>query len=280
MLHSVKSLCPTLYSFVFSVYSSHSSLYWEDRTVSSAEGVQQGDPLGPLLFCLTLHQFLVRLKSPFHVGYLDNVSLRGPVESLVGDISIIREAVNLGLVVNSEKSEVIGGVSDGVDQLTCSSVLPGAQSILPSSVCFLGSPIGDINHVSSVICENISFLHQLGERLCLFSVHDSIVLLCNSFAILRLIFCWGPHQTFNLLCCKSMISFSAHSSALYWMLISPLIVQLGLRPPYQYERVGWDSDLQYSLHLPVIYLLLLLLLIWLISFSPIPVPILLLFDSH
>ena len=130
----------------------------------------------------------MQLKSPFHVSYLDNVSLGGSVESLVGDISIIKEAVNIGLVLNSEKSEVIGRVSDGVDQLTCSSVLPGAQSILPSSVCFLESPIGDINHVSSVICEKIGFLRQLGERLCLFSVHDSILLLLNSFAIPRLIF--------------------------------------------------------------------------------------------
>ena len=61
------------------------------------------------------------------------------------------------------------------------------------------------------------------------------------------------------------------------MLISPLIVQLGLWLPYQYGRVGWDLDLQYSLDLLVTYLLL---LIWLISFSPIPVPILLLFHSH
>ena len=153
-----------------------------------AEGVQQGDFLGPLLLCLTLHQFLVGLKFPFHVGYLDDVSLGGPVESLVGHISIIKEAVNIGLILNSEKSEVIGGVSDGVDQLTCSSVLPGAQSILPSSVCFLGSPIGDINHISSLICEKIGFLRQLDERLCLFSLHDSILLLHNSFAIFCLIF--------------------------------------------------------------------------------------------
>ena len=187
MLHSVKSLCPTLNSFVFSAYSSpHLSI---ERTGQFLQLKGFSNPLGSLLFCLTLHQFLVQLKSPFHVGYLDNVSLGGPVESLVGDISIIKKAVNIGLVLNSEKSEVIGRVSDGVDQLTCSSVLPGAQSILPSSVCFLGSPIGDINHVSSVICEKIGFLHQLGERLCLFSVHDSILLLLNSFAIPCLIFC-------------------------------------------------------------------------------------------
>ena len=97
---------------------------------------------------------------------LDDVSLGGPVESLDSDISIIKEAVNIGLVLNSEKSEVIGGVNDCVDQLTCISVLPCVQSILPSSVSFLGSPIGDINHISSVICETIDFFRQLGECLC------------------------------------------------------------------------------------------------------------------
>ena len=35
--------------------SSPSTLHWEDHTIKSSEGVQQGDPLGPILFCHTLH---------------------------------------------------------------------------------------------------------------------------------------------------------------------------------------------------------------------------------
>ena len=55
MLASVLSLCPSLYPFVYSSYSSPSSLFWGNEVILSAEGVQQGDPLGPLLFCITHH---------------------------------------------------------------------------------------------------------------------------------------------------------------------------------------------------------------------------------
>ena len=56
MLEAVQRPPPQLFSFVHSAYSSPSSLFWKDRVLQSAEGVQQGDPLGLLLFCLTIHQ--------------------------------------------------------------------------------------------------------------------------------------------------------------------------------------------------------------------------------
>ena len=35
-------------------------------------GVQQGDPLGPLLFCLSIHDLMLELKSEFRAFYLDD----------------------------------------------------------------------------------------------------------------------------------------------------------------------------------------------------------------
>ena len=57
MLEATSDLAPEIFSYVHSSYSSPTHLYWGDRLILSAEGVQQGDPLGPLLFCLTLHQY-------------------------------------------------------------------------------------------------------------------------------------------------------------------------------------------------------------------------------
>lgn len=57
MLNAVKLLAPSIYPFVHSAYSSSSSYFWGDKIIPSAEGVQQGDPIGPLLFCLT-HVFM------------------------------------------------------------------------------------------------------------------------------------------------------------------------------------------------------------------------------
>ena len=82
MLAAVLSICPALYPLIYSSYLSPSSLFWGNETIDSAEGVQQGDPLGPLLFCLLLHSFMQRLNSDFCVGYLDDISLGGSVSSL------------------------------------------------------------------------------------------------------------------------------------------------------------------------------------------------------
>src|SRR6478609_5181690 len=50
MLEAVALHLPSLYRFVESAYGEISKLRFEDFTISSEEGVQQGDPLGPLLF--------------------------------------------------------------------------------------------------------------------------------------------------------------------------------------------------------------------------------------
>ena len=49
MLDAAKLQTPELFPFI---YSTSSFLYFHDTIISSAEGVQQGDPLGP--WCLVI----------------------------------------------------------------------------------------------------------------------------------------------------------------------------------------------------------------------------------
>ena len=77
MLQTVKSFAPNLLPLVHSAYSSPLLLFWDDKSIQSAEGVQQGDPLGPLLFCLTIHPLISKLKSEFCVWYLDDGTVGG-----------------------------------------------------------------------------------------------------------------------------------------------------------------------------------------------------------
>ena len=53
MLEAVHDIAPEIYPLVYSAYSSPSPLHWGDHTIQSSESVQQGDPIGPLLFCFT-----------------------------------------------------------------------------------------------------------------------------------------------------------------------------------------------------------------------------------
>ena len=108
MLEAVCELAPDIYPLVHTAYSTPSSLRWKDKIIESDEGLQQGDPLGPLLFCLTLHCHCEQmLLSPLCMMYLDDVSMAGSTEDILHDLEVIKAAEELGLVLNNSKSEII-----------------------------------------------------------------------------------------------------------------------------------------------------------------------------
>jgi len=72
----VHSRIPELDAYCQSVYGQPSLLFFGSYTVSSQEGAQQGDPLGPLLFCNTIHPLLSSLQAQLNLGYLDDVTSR------------------------------------------------------------------------------------------------------------------------------------------------------------------------------------------------------------
>ena len=61
MLESVKDHAPELFSFIHAAYGEPSLLFCGQHTLLSAEGVQQGDPLGPFFFCLTIQLLVLQL---------------------------------------------------------------------------------------------------------------------------------------------------------------------------------------------------------------------------
>ena len=69
---AVKNLAPKNYPFI---HSSPSSLFWSDKVLQSSEGVQQGDMLGPLLFCLAIFQLQSQLQPELCLLCLDDVTL-------------------------------------------------------------------------------------------------------------------------------------------------------------------------------------------------------------
>ena len=77
VLAEVSELAPEILNFCLLSYGSASKLKFGDFSVPSESGVQQGDPLGPLLFCLAIHPILASLRSDLIIGFLDDVTLGG-----------------------------------------------------------------------------------------------------------------------------------------------------------------------------------------------------------
>ena len=65
ILIAAVTLMPSLASFAIYCYSQHSHLYYSNKSVTSQSGVQQGDPLGPLLFSLTLSPIIEESESKY-----------------------------------------------------------------------------------------------------------------------------------------------------------------------------------------------------------------------
>ena len=187
MLSAVKDVAPDLFRFVYSAYARPSSLYCGNHVISSAEGVQQGDPLGPLLFCLTIHPIVSRLKSCFTVFYLDDGSLGGPVQDVLSDLRLVEEeAAKLGLQLNYSKSELICDDPSSRDEMLLEA--PSLRCVSCAQATLLGTPIGDITSVDDSVQEKVEVLKRMGERLTSLQSHDALTLLRHSFAIPKILY--------------------------------------------------------------------------------------------
>lgn len=111
VLDRVHDQFPALARWTTWCYHKTSSLYFGGTTVlPSAAGVQQGDPLGPLLFAVAIQPLVEQLRAsmPFSVFYLDDGVVGGDV-ALVSQalVAIQQNAASLGLTLNLDKCELI-----------------------------------------------------------------------------------------------------------------------------------------------------------------------------
>ena len=108
ILAAVSEHIPELYSYCHLAYSKSSNLKYGEFSLQSQSGLQQGDPLGPLLFCLPIQPILSSLQSSLRIGYLDDLTLDGTASTVATDVqTIIREAGKMGLALNFAKCEII-----------------------------------------------------------------------------------------------------------------------------------------------------------------------------
>ena len=151
----------------------------------SEEGPQQGDPLGPLLFCLTIHPLLMSFKSELRIGFLDDVTLGGPEEVVSEDLTQIEaEAAKLGLELNKSKCEITSTAK--CNQNRCCEAFNGFQITNLESPFLLGSPILPSSPVA--LEQRTKDLKTAISRLSTLQAHDALVVLRISLIISKLMY--------------------------------------------------------------------------------------------
>ena len=186
LLEAVYRLCPDIYELILSACGVPSSLWAGEHSIPSAEGIQQGDPLGPLLFCLTLDAPLKAVNAELATGYLDDVGLGDTVPRLVEHVRTLElEATAIGLSLNHSKCEIIG--LDVSQRQTWES--SGLQFLVrpPEEASFLGSPLS-IEATSGALRDCRLLLEKGTKRLLQMQAHEAFFLLKGSMGVPKLQF--------------------------------------------------------------------------------------------
>ena len=136
---------PEIYPWTSWCYSQHPKLLHPVGSISSASGVQQGDPLGPLLFALFLQSVLKKLAADpqcqqllLSAWYLDDGAMAGPGSAVLKAQEVLgAEGKPNGLILNPSKCELFSPNTDTFQPF---------DSSIPTSTTpnfeILGAPIG------------------------------------------------------------------------------------------------------------------------------------------
>ena len=188
MLSCVAELMPKWHMLVWQAYGCSSDLHFGEFTVSSEVGVQQGDPLGPLLFCLAIKHITEQLSSAVNLWYLDDGVVAGSFSDVDKDLETIASAAAaIGLQLRPEKCELcILRRLDPVEE-EMPEGLAAIPRTTPEELTLLGAPIGSLAR-DSVLRSKADQLERLCERARLVDAHEGLFLLRQCFAAPKILY--------------------------------------------------------------------------------------------
>ena len=188
LLEECKLHFPQLFRYAFAAYGAHTWLVFGEHILSSEVGVQQGDPLGSLLFCLVLGLLRDRaLADPscpadfsldLEAWYIDDGCIGGLPEHIRWFLNFIEvEGVAMGIFLNRAKCERISLNVEDTD------LFPGVPWLPLTDFPLLGVPCGD--RASAVRWAELVLARAAVKTRCLACVPDPH----KAFHLLR--FCGG-----------------------------------------------------------------------------------------
>ena len=181
-------------------YSAPSHLLFGDYIISSQCGVQQGDPLGPLLFSLAVSLISHSSLCQFSVWFLNDSTVGGNSNVVSAKINRVREAASLiDLELNASKCEAVSNSAEFLAAIQA--VLPGCKRVSPKECELLGAPLCSYS-ASNCIARRTDNIKAITPRLASIDRHDALLLLRSCFGHPKLLYCLRAGPCFN--CTKEL----------------------------------------------------------------------------
>ena len=165
---------PELAPYIYSSYGTATYLFHGSRYILSSQGVQQGDPLGPLLFATATFNATSTPECRFAVWYLDDGTLGGSSQEVLAGLDRVAEACSsIGLELNAMKCETVSSSAEFSAAIT--NRLPGCRVTLPDSAELLGAPLGK-EAANASLANKVAALRSSRARLSPVDRHDALAL--------------------------------------------------------------------------------------------------------
>ena len=146
---------PGLYNLLWQAYSSPTRLFFGEVGFASETGIQQGDPIGPALFALSVDEAARGVQSEFNVRYLDDATLGDFPERVHNDLVVLLERLRvIGFEVNGSKCELTI-LNDSMPETTEAmfrGLLPRVRVVEACDLSMDGAPV-DIQGIPRTIHE-------------------------------------------------------------------------------------------------------------------------------
>jgi len=186
ILDSIATNIPEIYRLVYSAFSCEPVLTFGSHEILSREGAQQGDPLGSLEFCESIHPLLLKPQSSVKIGFMDDLILSGDLHTVEKDITTIMVSCSeTGLQLNVDKCEII---TDSFTEISTLATFNDFIRVKKEDTTLLGAPVLKGKAQDNATQDNVDDLSRAVERLKHLQAYDALVILKNSLAISKLLY--------------------------------------------------------------------------------------------